>query len=878
VPNAKREALLALVQQAGAPYENVRAVTAEEKGDVYFVSVDTRHCQRIGRAHKSNRIFFRATAAGLEQRCHDAECKDYVSPRVPLPAHVRDVLFPPPAEMDVRMSLLDLVELSNGNTASVEAFSAAVSAYLGAAYRLGQLDEAKAHVQTRLDEAEIDGEDFLASLPSVPESALLKEAHKASRSSLEKKVSYKRLEAILQPVAAAAVTLPLTCPSGWTLQAVNRKYLEPLSDSPTVLIDSPMGSGKSEIIRQQVHRALKHGSVVWISPRIAYSKSLQRVLGVDNIRTILYSDWRDKVPRHSRLLQKGHVTIISPQSLHLLSHDAMMRTSESLTQVALLVLDELESSLQQMQPSNTHGDHLLDNWPEFERLTKEAAQVIAADAFLSDRSVGFVAALRPGAGVMVQNAFRPARGTALKISGPNDAAYAAWKEILLRYVKAKEHLYVVVTSVERNNTVAAELRAAGVSVQQHTGTDRDLEALRDVLTSWGPQAQVVIVTLTVTVGIDYNPKSEAAKFDRVMVWGHSGCGLARDLVQCVARARHLRKADPALVYTLYDTREDRTGHAELAETRMQLRQMQRKAAAGAFAASWSTASPVVRQVDVWNEIEATANKGAYEECVDTLLVDSGFKLQEQVVKPLAEEERTSGVAPPIRDYMQIATLTPDAFQQLDRERKSRGWTEDERWQVAKYLFRCTLTKQLPEPTLLEAWALSVEPKREDLSTLFWNLVAERKGKSEAVDKATRRVYDTQEDHNVDWLQYIAPLLLKLGLKTSVDDGAEVPRDRIAQVRDWLLIHEQAIIALLSVEPSTNTKKGDVWARTLASRMLKLWAGTKLESKRRGKKNSRIVYWLVKAPLRAVGQAVRLIPFVAPNGAGSPSAAAMDVDL
>lgn len=71
--------------------------------------------------------------------------------------------------------------------------------------------------------------------------------------------------------------------------------------------------------------------------------------------------------------------------------------------------------------------------------------------------------------MIIKNAYRQVRGTALKISGHNDATYEAWKKVLVQYVEAKERLYVIVNSKDRNHVLAAFLRAAGVSVQQHTG-------------------------------------------------------------------------------------------------------------------------------------------------------------------------------------------------------------------------------------------------------------------------------------------------------------------------------------------------------------------------------------------------------------------------
>ena len=229
-----------------------------------------------------------------------------------------------------------------------------------------------------------------------------------------------------------------------------------------------------------------------------------------------------KQKQKSPLLRDGFVTIISPQSLRLLqdcTHQA--GNTDGWYGVDLLVLDESESTLQQMAPSTTHKDNFKTNWSVLQRLVCEAKYVLSADAFLSDRTLNLVAALRGGRpACLLRNMHRAHRGTALHIdsSGRPAAAYRVWEQKLLCCLQQKERLYVVVTSEKVNNELFDKLTGMGYRVLQHTGMNRNEKEVEDVNESWA-LFDVVTVTLTITVGTDYNcnPEDESKQFDRVFV-------------------------------------------------------------------------------------------------------------------------------------------------------------------------------------------------------------------------------------------------------------------------------------------------------------------------------------------------------------------------
>ena len=81
---------------------------SSKASNTYLVNVtglNCTYCQNVGRAHKSNRIFFVVSPDGVSQRCHDTSeklesdmkyglCRDYLSAKMKISSSITQLLFP----------------------------------------------------------------------------------------------------------------------------------------------------------------------------------------------------------------------------------------------------------------------------------------------------------------------------------------------------------------------------------------------------------------------------------------------------------------------------------------------------------------------------------------------------------------------------------------------------------------------------------------------------------------------------------------------------------------------------------------------------------------------------------------------------------------
>lgn len=106
-----------------------------------------------------------------------------------------------------------------------------------------------------------------------------------------------------------------------------------------------------------------------------------------------------------------------------------------------------------------------------------------------------------------------------------------------------------------------------------------------------------------------------------------------------------------------------------------------------------------------------------------------------------------------------------------------------------------------------------------LGSAFGHLVAERKGNVAAQIRAAQRVYAHQSDGTADRLHWLSELLQVIGVRTSVDDCAVVSAEQVERVRQWMLLHETELQAMINLRPSERKEKNATWARVMAERML-----------------------------------------------------------
>lgn len=691
-----------------------------------------------------------------------------------------------------------------------------------------------------------------------------------------------------------------TAPEGWDVQQLpvtEKGYLPPLPGVRTLGLHSGMATGKSFQMIETIKQTFatdKDASVIYVSPRVSLSSDFNSKLESAGIKTILYSD-RDG---RDRVGSPGYVTIISPQSLHLLQHLLCFGDSE---RCDLLLLDESETTLTEMCPNTTHHDNLINNWAVLMRIVKETARVIACDAMMSSRTLAFLNVLRGSTGSqLIVNPFVCKPVGPKVVGGPNDRQaeahllvsaghtplqyWQAFKAMLMVRLKAGERVYVVCAERKKAEELEKWINAAGFSplgrgaderpaALLHTGRTRNAEALKDVNGEW-PLSRCIICTTSVTVGVDFNPTDFVPdftlKFNGVFAWCDAVC-LPRDQVQSMRRPRVLTDPSPALVLAIgRSPRGGRSAPPSVDSIRAQHEAI--KASRKHCTVAFQDAGEATRQVDAFNAFEKAVSKAAFETLLVHFVEGAGFSVM-RVDLPLLPEadiidnavDEAEDDAAWCLDYTLEPNLDEAEYQGL-RFQKTTDLTLHERWAMAKFRFK-TATRYAGRSARAAAWARVVfVDKPGELSPVLFNLKAEKQGLHDMNVSAADHKFSHQADAHFDLGRLLVTdthqpgqtaLLSLLGLTNSVQDGAVIAADKFTAVTDWLLKHEVEAVGLTSFR-SAAKDKGHKWARALASKLLDKWAGTTLKHERTGK-NKDVHTWVVVAPNCAVAAAVGLIP-------------------
>ena len=337
-----------------------------------------------------------------------------------------------------------------------------------------------------------------------------------------------------------------------------------------VVLRSHLGTGKTTLFRAlAADRNLK---VLYISARRSFTRSMmgdfndaskgdlgfRSYMGCENKATCSGDSCMrpEHVPQHfspkDPLCRRFFCQV---ESLHKFYGDGLADYAYD-----LLVLDESESILASLQPGVTQKVHLLENMAKFERLVKAAKVVVAGDAFVSDRTMAMLKALRPSPPKLLLNTFNPYSGRVcerIKFVGPN-------KEGVIKQslAKGKEHFnarivkeldegkrIVIVCassdyakSLEENLLKPRQLMQVGFTYKNYWAKveDRDQrnKDLEDVNESWAG-LNVLMYTPTITVGINYD--NAERPFDVMFLYGGRMGPTVRDMFQASLRCRSLKE-------------------------------------------------------------------------------------------------------------------------------------------------------------------------------------------------------------------------------------------------------------------------------------------------------------------------------------------------
>lgn len=312
---------------------------------------------------------------------------------------------------------------------------------------------------------------------------------------------------------------------GNPMEEYSERYVRPIPSSGSYIIKSYLGTGKTTQIANQPEITNKNLTVLALSPRCKFARSLATRLGLP-----CYMDLKAREISNSRRL------VLSMESLHKL---------EGNVNFDLVIGDEIESCLTQFISEATMKGKAERNMEIFSQLLARAKRFILADAFISYRTLDVMGCLSLNY-TLVHNTYNPAprrailvpmteKGEGKKKTYEPDALF----QKLLELLKVGKRLYFVCASKKRMLQFERMVIEAGIVYKAyHSGSTDTKGEFDNVNETWG-QFQLVMTTTTITVGINHDTEH----FDCLALYGVIGSGSVRDLFQALMRVRHARDGD-----------------------------------------------------------------------------------------------------------------------------------------------------------------------------------------------------------------------------------------------------------------------------------------------------------------------------------------------
>jgi hypothetical protein len=272
-----------------------------------------------------------------------------------------------------------------------------------------------------------------------------------------------------------------------------------------------MGKGKTTSCKLLIK---PYKRVLFISPRIAFSRFLEKEFGAKN-----YIDGDIG----------ANIQIISMESLHKL---------KSCDPYECIIVDECEPNLSIFTSETLRGKQI-ETYKLLVKLIEGCKKAVFATAFLTNKTVDFVRSLG-GDAVVIHNVSKPTARLATEID------QEGFNHHIIQQLKQGKKVYCVFSTRTAQEKFHAELKGAAGENEQLKGiVDRTLiyskmsddklfTDLKDIGRQWG-NASLVTTTPSITVGNSYDKKD----FDLVYIQGMPSCIVA-DIMQSHMRIRHLK--------------------------------------------------------------------------------------------------------------------------------------------------------------------------------------------------------------------------------------------------------------------------------------------------------------------------------------------------
>ena len=537
----------------------------------------------------------------------------------------------------------------------------------------------------------------------------------------------------------------------------------PIDDYDTIILESQLGTGKTVQIMGSA--ALKipgilanYERILFISGRKSFTAFAMAELEKENIIFENYATTK----KFARLADNNRL-FIQVESLH--------RLADGFKDYDLVIADESETIAHQFYSVATHKDNMIANHHIFKKVIRGASKVVAADAFISDRTFSFLSHLRRNTwaerAIYILNKHQPYKRTAVELLScekdvrvPNEGLFI---ERIMTALTEKKRIAIVWTSKRKGAAFQKDylepLMAAGLKVKFYNGdSGKALRAeLKDVGKAWSSaECDVLMYTTSITVGISYDPKELKEQYDELFLWACCGSATPRDIAQALLRCRTIKSNK--LTYVC-DLRGISLSVVGLEQVRASLNDKKERLRNDHPVVGWLEAPAWADDNYVFNENEVRVSRSEYRTVLKYYLSWCGYTIYSEGGKAPHKLTNAEG-----EDFDDIENITEEQAADIKRRKMSDETEPEELLQLKKFTFMKSLTYPGRE-VLKTLWNTWVEtPKKE---SAFWNTVHEKHTLlTEDVIKESESRYLMMAKRDVEQRNTLNKLLKLLGMKHS----------------------------------------------------------------------------------------------------------------
>jgi len=569
-------------------------------------------------------------------------------------------------------------------------------------------------------------------------------------------------------------------------------------DYDTVVLKSHLGTGKSTVIRDLI-RKNAYESILCITPRKMFAVSIHSDLKSVDGRFVLYDD-----EAVSKKLSEQKFLVCQLESLVKLFDGA-----DAAPQYDLVIMDECESNLAQFESSTMK--RFDDTTAGFKHVIQHAKKTVWCDAFVLDRSIVVLNALRPERKLFIENTRNPYDRTAFCVGNKGKDMV----DFIQRFKAHRGDERNIVVSGSKNNSecIYEVLRDDNALLINSDTSDLVKKRIEDVNTFWDAYKHVIYTT-TITVGVSYD--SEHA-FDNQFM--HFSCNSAsvRDMFQAGVRARTLKNNRMYFSsYSKYLAKDSRPFSFHRATLHAIISHWDKDNAPEAW----------VKQLWVFNKQEMNANAYFHKEMIDAYLNICGYTVVTQCDVGDAEVQT---VEVDSVTYDEIDTITDEEFKQIDALIKSGKAETVEKQRFVKFYFdhfvvqsRCVCDDET-RGRMFDVYVANRSNVHDVLSNIRYEQMFDKY--TEAYQRMS--VFQDNQEQKYERIMDIKRIL---DVKKSYLPVTDIKKKCLEELRGYLLANLDHIKKEYNLDLRKNNLDDDKCTMGVVNQMLRQWNFSTLKNK------------------------------------------------